>query len=201
MDPRLKTIDDYLNVSVTLQQRVGAQCGAQILAASTAIASALQAGNKVMMCGNGGSAADCQHMATELVSRLSAEFERPPIAAIALTTDTSVLTAYANDYGFDGVFQRQLEAIGREGDVLVGISTSGRSENVRRAVRMAKAMSIATVGLMGSGGPLEQEVDHAVVIPSIDTQRIQEALLPVEHLVCLLIEQALFGQSTATRKQ
>ena len=154
-----------------------------------------------MMCGNGGSAADCQHMATELVSRLSAEFERPPIAAIALTTDTSVLTAYANDYGFDGVFQRQLEAIGREGDVLVGISTSGRSENVRRAVRMAKAMSIATVGLMGSGGPLEQEVDHAVVIPSIDTQRIQEALLPVEHLVCLLIEQALFGQSTATRKQ
>jgi len=201
MDPRLKTIDDYLNVSVTLQQQVGAQCGAQILAASTAIASALQAGNKVMMCGNGGSAADCQHMATELVSRLSAEFERPPIAAIALTTDTSVLTAYANDYGFDGVFQRQLEAIGREGDVLVGISTSGRSENVRRAVRMAKAMSIATVGLMGSGGPLEQEVDHAVVIPSIDTQRIQEALLPVEHLVCLLIEQALFGQSTATRKQ
>jgi len=201
MDPRLKTIDDYLNVSVTLQQRVGAQCGAQILAASTAIASALQAGNKVMMCGNGGSAADCQHMATELVSRLSAEFERPPIAAIALTTDTSVLTAYANDYGFDGVFQRQLEAIGREGDVLVGISTSGRSENVRRAVRMAKAMSIATVGLMGSGGPLEQEVDHAVVISSIDTQRIQEALLSVEHLVCLLIEQALFGQSTATRKQ
>jgi len=201
MDPRLKTIDDYLNVSVTLQQQVGAQCGAQILAASRAIASALQAGNKVMMCGNGGSAADCQHMATELVSRLSAEFERPPIAAIALTTDTSVLTAYANDYGFDGVFQRQLEAIGREGDVLVGISTSGRSENVRRAVRMAKAMSIATVGLMGSGGPLEQEVDHAVVIPSIDTQRIQEALLPVEHLVCLLIEQALFGQSTATRKQ
>ena len=201
MDPRLKTIDDYLNVSVTLQQQVGAQCGAQILAASTAIASALQAGNKVMMCGNGGSAADCQHMATELVSRLSAEFERPPIAAIALTTDTSVLTAYANDYGFDGVFQRQLEAIGREGDVLVGISTSGRSENVRRAVRMAKAMSIATVGLMGSGGPLEQEVDQAVVIPSIDTQRIQEALLPVEHLVCLLIEQALFGQSTATRKQ
>ena len=198
MDPRLKTIDDYLNVSVTLQQQVGAQCGAQILAASRAIASALQAGNKVMMCGNGGSAADCQHMATELVSRLSAEFERPPIAAIALTTDTSVLTAYANDYGFDGVFERQVDTLGRAGDALVAISTSGRSENVRRAVRRAKATDMETIGLVGEDGPLAQEVDHAIVVPGRDTQHIQEALLPIEHLICLLIEKALFGPSTAT---
>ena len=198
MDPRLKTIDDYLNVSVTLQQQVGAQCGAQILAASRAIASALQAGNKVMMCGNGGSAADCQHMATELVSRLSAEFERPPIAAIALTTDTSVLTAYANDYGFDGVFERQVDTLGRAGDALVAISTSGRSENVRRAVRKARATAMGTIGLVGEDGPLAQEVDHAIVVPGRDTQHIQEALLPIEHLICLLIEKALFGPSTAT---
>src|SRR2546428_6842690 len=179
MDPRLKTIDDYLNVSVTLQQQVGAQCGAQILAASTAIASALQAGNKVLFCGNGGSAADCQHMATELVSRLSSAVERPGLPALALTTDTSFLTAYSNDYGFDGVFERQVDTLGRAGDALVAISTTGRSENVRRAVRKARATGMGTIGLVGEDGPLAHEVDHAIVVPGRDTQHIQEALLPI----------------------
>ncbi len=160
--------------------------------------SALKAGNKVLLCGNGGSAADCQHMATELVGRLSREIERPAMAAIALTTDTSLLTAHANDHGFDGVFERQIEALGRPGDILVAISTSGRSENVRRAVRTARAMGIGTIGLMGNDGPLEHEVEHAVVIPDRDTQHIQEALLPVEHLLCSLVERALFGPPKAS---
>ena len=193
MGADLEQIASYLGASMAVQRRVADSCARQIINASDAMAAALKAGNKVLLCGNGGSAADCQHMASELVSGLSPDAERPALAAIALTTDTSFLTAYANDHGFEGVFERQVEAQGRAGDVLVVISTSGRSENVRRAVRAAKAKGIATVGVVGEGGPLAKEVGIAVVIPDRDTQHVQEAMLPVEHLICSLVERAVFG--------
>jgi phosphoheptose isomerase len=201
MEADLHQIAAYFDDSIALQRRVADSCARQIVGASAAIAAALKAGNKVLLSGNGGSAADCQHMAAELVSGLSPDVERPALAAIALTTDTSLLTAYANDHGFDGVFERQVDALGHPGDVLIVISTSGRSENVRKAVRAAKAKGIGTVGLMGEGGPLAREVEHAIVIPDRNTQHIQEALLPVEHLICFLVEQALFGHPKAKGSQ
>jgi len=193
MQADLDEVARWLQDAADLQRKVSAVCGGQIVAAAEAIASALKGGNKLLLCGNGGSAADCQHVAAELVNRLSKQVERPPLAAVALTTDTSVLTAYANDYGFDGVFARQVEALGRPGDVLLAISTSGRSENVRRAVHKARQLGMVTVGLLGEGGPLTEQVDTAIVIPNGDTQHVQEAMLPVEHLICRLVERAVAG--------
>jgi phosphoheptose isomerase len=193
MQAELDEITRWLEEAADLQRKVSTVCNVQIVAAAEAIASALKGGNKLLLCGNGGSAADCQHVAAELVNRLSKEAERSPLAAVALTTDTSVLTAYANDYGFDGVFARQVEALGRPGDVLLAISTSGRSENVRRAVDKARQLGMVSVGLLGEGGPLTDQVDTAIVIPSRDTQHVQEAMLPVEHLICRLVERAVAG--------
>src|SRR5207237_7784301 len=130
------------------------------------IAAAFAAGGKILLCGNGGSAADCQHFAAEFVSQLNKEFPRRGLPAIALTTDTSVLTAYANDFGFDGVFERQVRALGRPGDVLVGISTSGSSTNVIRAVVAARAIGMNTMALTGTRGRLKELVDIAAAVPS-----------------------------------
>jgi D-sedoheptulose 7-phosphate isomerase len=182
----------WMEAAADLQRRVPAACGAQIAASVEVIATSMKSGGKLLLCGNGGSAADCQHVATELVSRLSRDFERPALAAVALTTDTSFLTAFGNDYGFEGVFARQVEALGRPGDVLLGISTSGHSKNVRRAVQVARERGLTTIGLVGEGGPLSDEVDIAIVIPDRDTQHVQEAMLPVEHLICGLVERAVF---------
>ena len=193
----ISQVTTYLEASIAVQRRVADACASQIVQASEVVAAALKAGNKVLLCGNGGSAADCQHIAAELVSRLTSEVERRALPAIALTTDTSLITAYANDYGFGGIFERQIEALGRSGDVLIAISTSGRSENVRRAVTAAKGMGMSTICLTGQDGPLEHEVDQAVAIPARDTQHVQEALLPVEHLICSLVESALFGSRDA----
>lgn len=178
--------------SAALAQRMSAEGAEAILTAAKRITEAFRAGGKLLLCGNGGSAADCQHMATELVSRLSRERERPGLSAIALTTDTSFLTAYSNDSGFEGVFERQVEAHGRRGDALIAISTSGNSQNLIRAVRRARAMGMITIGLLGEGGALTGLVDCPVVVPSRDTQRIQEVLLCVEHILCDLTESALF---------
>ena len=175
-----------------LAQRMSGEGAAAILTAVERITASFQAGGKLLLCGNGGSAADCQRMAAELVSRLSRERERPALSALALTTDTSFLTAYSNDHGFEGVFERQVEAHGRRGDVLIAISTSGNSQNVIRAVRRARAMGMMTIGLLGEGGALTGLVDCPVVVPSRDTQRIQEVLLCVEHILCDLTESALF---------
>jgi len=175
-----------------LAQRMSGEGAAAILTAVERITASFKAGGKLLLCGNGGSAADCQRMAAELVSRLSGERERPGLSALALTTDTSFLTAYSNDYGFEGVFERQVEAHGRRGDVLIAISTSGNSQNVIRAVRRARAMGIMTIGLLGEGGALTGLVDCPVVVPSRDTQRVQEVLLCVEHILCDLTESALF---------
>ncbi len=175
-----------------LAQRMSGEGAAAILTAVERITASFKAGGKLLLCGNGGSAADCQRMAAELVSRLSRERERPGLPALALTTDTSFLTAYSNDYGFEGVFERQVEAHGRRGDVLIAISTSGNSQNVIRAVRRARAMGMTTIGLLGEGGALTGLVECPVVVPSRDTQRIQEVLLCVEHILCDLTESALF---------
>jgi D-sedoheptulose 7-phosphate isomerase len=196
-DERVDQIGAYMQTSIDVQQEASHRCATQIAAVADQLTASVRAGNKVLLCGNGGSAADCQHVAAELVSRLSVDFERPGIAALALTTDTSFLTAFGNDYGFEGVFERQVAALGRAGDALIAISTSGRSENVRRAVATAKRMGIVTVGLLGEGGPLAQEVDYAVVIPSRVTQHVQEALLPIEHIICSLVERELFGKQKA----
>ena len=163
-----------------------------IAAAATALTNALRAGNKVLLCGNGGSAADAQHIAAELAGRL--RLERGGLPAIALTTNPSVMTALANDYGYDIVFARQVEALGREGDVLIGISTSGRSANVVKALETARAAGLVTVGLVGQDtGQMGGLCDHLIAVPVQDTQRIQEIHIAAGHAMCEIIESALFG--------
>lgn len=158
--------------------------------AARLVAEALRRGNKVMFCGNGGSAADSQHLAAELVGRYRRN--RPGLAALALTVDTSALTAIGNDFGFEEVFSRQVEALGQPGDVLVAISTSGRSPNVLRAVEAARALGLKTVGLVGrDGGQLAGLVDLALVVPSEDTARIQECHITLGHILCDLVEGEL----------
>lgn len=167
----------------------------EIHRAGDLLTEAITSGGKIMLCGNGGSAADSQHFATELAVRYLAD--RPAIAAIALTTDTSVLTAASNDLGFTRVFARQVEALGRPEDALVAISTSGDSDNVLAAVEQARSMGIRTVGLTGrKGGRLAEVVDTCVRAPSDHTPRIQEAHLVVEHLLCEQIEAAVAERTT-----
>jgi D-sedoheptulose 7-phosphate isomerase len=154
------------------------------------LARALANGGTLLWCGNGGSAADSQHMAAELVGRFKKD--RRALRSIALTTDTSVLTCVANDYSYHDIFARQVEALGRPGDVLVGISTSGNSENLLRAFKAAKGIGVTTIGLLGKGGgPAKDLADHALVIPSDSTARIQEAHILIGHILCEVIEQEL----------
>jgi len=181
--------------SAEVNSRVAEECTGDIAAAATLISQAFAAGGKMLLCGNGGSAADCQHLATEFVSRLSMDFSRPAIPAIALTTDTSFLTAYANDIDFDGIFDRQIEALGRPGDVLIGISTSGRSRNVLRAAQRARSRQMSVVVLMGRTGPLADLADVAIKVPSDLTQHIQESHLCIEHALCYIVERRLFPPS------
>jgi D-sedoheptulose 7-phosphate isomerase len=183
----------FLHASAEVKTRAADSCADDLVRAAVLIGDAIAAGGKLLLCGNGGSAADCQHVAAEFVSRLTMEFERPAIPAIALTTDTSFLTAYANDIDFPGVFARQIEALGRAGDVLLGISTSGRSQNVLRAAETARARGMRVVALMGSAGPLADLADVAIRVPSPSTQHIQECHLCLEHALCHLVERRLFG--------
>jgi len=155
---------------------------------------ALRRGNKIMFCGNGGSAADSQHLAAELVGKLN--FQRPPLAAMALTTDTSVLTAIGNDYGFDQVFSRQIAAIGKSGDVLIAMSTSGNSENILKAIHFASESNIKVVGKTGkTGGKMVSTnmCDLLFQVHSDDTQKIQEEHMKLGHEYCGLIEKKMFG--------
>lgn len=164
--------------------------GADVVAAGAALADGLRAGHKVMFCGNGGSAADSQHLASELTGRFIKD--RRPLAALALTTDSSALTCIGNDYAFDEVFARQVAGLGRPGDVLVAISTSGNSRNVVRAVDEARRIGMSVVGLLGrDGGVLKPMCDVAIVVPSDVTARIQEAHILIGHTLCGLIEAEL----------
>ncbi|MFY9609474.1 MAG: D-sedoheptulose 7-phosphate isomerase [Blastocatellia bacterium] len=163
----------------------------QVVRAAEIIIDSIKSGGKVLIFGNGGSAADAQHIAAELVNRLA--YDRPPIAAIALTTDTSILTSVGNDSTFDELFERQLRALGRAGDVAVAISTSGNSPNVLRAVEAARELRIGTIGLAGNrGGKLAAAVDLALVVGTHSTQRIQETHITIGHILCELIEENLF---------
>lgn len=146
-----------------------------------------------MLCGNGGSAADSQHIATEFVVRFRSDFNRRSLPAIALTTDTSLITACANDYGFDEIFKRQVEGLGNEGDVLIGISTSGNSPNVLNAIEYANDHNITTILLAGKdGGTISKIAQHAIVIPHHNTARIQEAHITIGHILCRLTEELVF---------
>lgn len=152
-------------------------------------------GKKVLLCGNGGSAADAQHIAAEFVGRFY--FDRPPLPAAALTANTSSLTAIGNDYAFDQVFARQVEALGVPGDVCMGISTSGHSRNVLEALRVARRKGMVTVAMTGvNGGHMKEEADFCICIPSACTPRIQEHHILVGHLLCELVEQALFNKAS-----
>lgn len=164
-----------------------------ILTIGQKIADALRAGNKVLLAGNGGSAADAQHLAGELVARLN--FNRAPLPAIALTTDTSVLTAIANDFGFEEIFERQVNGLGRAGDILVGISTSGRSRNVLRAMSAARAKGLVTVGFTGkSAGEILCVSDICFSAPAMSTQIVQQLHITAGHAICALVENALFAR-------
>lgn len=149
----------------------------------------LRRGQRIFLCGNGGSAADAQHIATEMVCRF--ETERRALPAIALTTDTSALTAISNDFGYERVFARQLEALGRAGDILIAISTSGASGNLIRAVEQAKISRLASVGLLGrDGGSLARLVEHPLVVPAMETARIQECHILIGHIWCAMVDEA-----------
>ncbi len=165
---------------------------ATLQAASQACIASLKQGGKVLLVGNGGSAADAQHIAGELVSRFA--FDRPGLPAIALTTDTSILTAIGNDYGYERLFARQVQALGRAGDVLIAYSTSGKSPNILLALHEAREKGLCCVGFTGNrGGPMRDVCDHLLEVPSADTPKIQEGHLVLGHILCGLVETAMFA--------
>ena len=177
---------------MAVKEAVISACTEDILAAADLIAAAMSAEHKLMLCGNGGSAADCQHVAAEFVWRLAGD--RRALPALALTTDTSFLTAYANDADYAGVFARQVAALGQSGDVLIGISTSGNSANVVQGLMAAADSGLKTIALTGrDGGQMKALADVAIVVPSESTQFIQESHLMIEHLICELVETAVLS--------
>lgn len=188
-----KLIQTRLVESAQVKQKAAEKCINSIYAAIELITNTFKSNNKVLICGNGGSAADSQHMAGEFVCILNKSFDRAGLPAIALTTDTSILTAYANDMGFENIFRRQVQALGNEGDTLVAISTSGNSSNILSAVKYAKATKIHTIALTGDNGKLAKIVDIAIKIPSNNTQYIQESHIAIEHIICELVELHLYG--------
>jgi D-sedoheptulose 7-phosphate isomerase len=156
----------------------------------------VQAGGKLLLCGNGGSAADCQHLAAEFTSRLRLDFARPALPALALTTDASFLTAFANDFSFTGAFARAVEVLGRPGDVLLGITTSGRSQNVLAAFEQARRQNLKCIAFTGQAGvPSGAAVDVAIAVPSAKTQHVQETHIALAHLLCQIVEESLFSTS------
>ncbi|MGK9369264.1 D-sedoheptulose-7-phosphate isomerase [Melioribacter sp. Ez-97] len=191
---RNKFLRDSLQESAETKIKIEKECAADIFKAADLIKEAYGKGRKVLLCGNGGSAADSQHIATELMVRLSHHIERPALPAVALTTDSSNLTAGGNDIGFENIFARNVEGLGSEGDILIAISTSGNSVNVIKAVDMAKKKGLKSIGLLGgSGGKLKSLVDTAIVVPSDNVQRIQEGHITIAHIICEIVENELFG--------
>ena len=173
-----------------MKRTVADTLSGDILEAANRIKACLQKGGKLILMGNGGSAGDSQHIAAELIGRFKKE--RKAIPAIALTVDTSSLTALGNDYGFETIFERQLEALAQKNDAVIGISTSGNSENVVRALKKANALGAETIGLVGNdGGKIKEVANLSIVIPSNDTARIQEVHITIGHIICELIEEDL----------
>jgi D-sedoheptulose 7-phosphate isomerase len=191
---------DYVLAQIAEAQRVisvmlaDERLQAQITASAEACIDSLQKGGKILLAGNGGSAADAQHIAGEFMSRFA--FDRAALSAIALTTDTSILTAVSNDYGYDKLFARQIQGHGNKGDVFIGYSTSGTSSNILLAFEEARRRGLTCIGLTGNrGGPMLELCDHLLEVPSADTPKIQEGHLVLGHILCGLVENALFSPS------
>ena len=186
-------IKESLMESAELKRKVAETMAGDIQKAIDLISDAIKSGKKVLLMGNGGSAADTQHIAGELVGRFKKE--RKAIPAISLSTDTSILTAIGNDYGFEKVFERQIEALGNKGDVVIGISTSGNSENVYRAMKLAKEMGLKTIGLLGNdGGKIKELSDIPLIVPSKNTPRVQESHITIGHIICEGVEKKIYEQ-------
>lgn len=186
------SITDHLATSARVKQATASQCADAAAAAAEAIATSLKAGGKLMLCGNGGSAGDAQHIAAEFVATLDHRRPRKGLAALALTTDTSFITAFSNDFGYDGIFARQVETLGHKGDVLVGISTSGNSGNVVAALEAARAAGIITIALTGEGGGrMAGLADIAIMVPSAETPLIQESHIALGHAITAGVETLL----------
>ncbi len=193
-----KFIIDSLNESADVKRKTIEFCKDAIKQAAELLIETFGGGNKLLLCGNGGSAADAQHIAAEFMIRLSHDLNRPAIPAIALTTDSSNLTAGGNDIGYENVFARNVSGLGNRGDVLIAISTSGNSENVIKAVKTAGEKGMKTIGFLGgSGGKLKDLVNVSIVVPSESTQRIQEAHITVGHILCEITERKLYGKNDA----
>jgi D-sedoheptulose 7-phosphate isomerase len=186
-------IKDIIKESIKVKEAVLMKLPKEIKTAANMIASSLKKDGKVILFGNGGSAADSQHIAAEFVGRF--KLERQGLASIALTTNSSVITSIANDYGYEEIFSRQMEAIGSDNDIVIGISTSGNARNVIAGLLEAKRMGLKTIALTGSGGgEMATIADLALVVPSDNTARVQEAHIVIGHIICELAEQNLFGK-------
>ena len=193
----LDYIATYLDKSLAVKQKLkdSPEVLGEIAQVAQLVVDAYARGNKVLIAGNGGSAADAQHIAAEFVSRFF--YDRPGLPAIALTTDTSMLTAIGNDYGFDRLFARQLQAQSRPGDIFIGISTSGNSKNVVNAINEAAELGVKTAILCGENGVLKDMCDHAICIPSDCNPYIQECHICVGHMICAIVEQTVFPRDKA----
>lgn len=190
-----KKIIDSIEESISVKKLTLEKCSQEIKETAQTLAETLRSAKKILICGNGGSAADSQHIAAELVVRLRSHINRPALPAIALTVDTSILTAGGNDIGFDNIFARQVEAYGNKGDALIAISTSGNSENVLRAVNKANELGVTTIGLLGKdGGTIKPACKMSVVVPSNVTARVQESHITIAHIWCETIEEILFPE-------
>jgi D-sedoheptulose 7-phosphate isomerase len=194
-------VRQHIDASIETKRKLLESGAVTILEAARAMGECLAAGGKILLCGNGGSAADAQHIASEFVSVLDHRNPRPPLAAIALTTDSSFLTANANDFGFEGVFERQVQALGRAGDVLIGISTSGSSKNVLRAVGYARANGIRTIAMTRVGhSALAGAAEIVLGVPSRVTAYIQESHIMIGHILCELVERSFASSQTLIEK-
>jgi D-sedoheptulose 7-phosphate isomerase len=188
-----RRFEESFTESIVLKQRVLQEQGRMVVAAAEMLAEVFKAGGRVLIFGNGGSAADAQHLAAEFVNRF--QVERPPLAALALTTDTSILTAVANDYDFREVFAKQVRALGRPGDLAWGISTSGKSANVVAALEAARELGLKTLALSGGdGGPVAAAAESALIVPSRNTPRVQEVHITLGHVLCDLVDYLLFPE-------
>lgn len=193
MFDRRKFLEESLKESSDIKLKVLDSCAGDIEKAAGVLIDAVRNGHKLLFCGNGGSAADCQHLATEFMIRLSHDIKRKAIGAIALTTDSSNLTAGGNDIGFENIFARNVEGVGNKGDVLIGISTSGNSKNILNAVSKAKEMGILTIGFLGlTGGKLKNICDMSICVPTENIQRIQESHITIGHILCETVERELY---------
>ncbi len=186
-----KNIENYIKESIAVKEDLLKGQVANIESAARAIIESLKCGKKLLIFGNGGSASDSQHMAAELVGRF--KMERKALPAVALTANTSILTAIANDYGYDVVFSRQIEAIGVKGDVALGLSTSGNSKNVIEALKKARSIGMKTIALSGGdGGSISKAADISIVVATKDTPRVQESHILIAHIICALVEDGIF---------